>query len=157
MTEIVDQFLQLLQRGVAAIFRFAQLVWSWSSEQIAKMMQAPWDQWPLWKQVVLVVVIVAVAYALFVAASRLWIAAMHVLGSFASLLAAFVLSIPSIFLAGAIALGGLWLINNFNPSSVPAFTGLDGGRGGSSNDEARPPERAAGSGARETTGSGGGR
>ena len=30
MKEILDQFLQLLQQAIAAIFRFVGLVWAWS-------------------------------------------------------------------------------------------------------------------------------
>jgi hypothetical protein len=44
MKQIFDQFLQFLQQGIAAIFRFVQLVWTWSVDQIAKMMQAPWTR-----------------------------------------------------------------------------------------------------------------
>ena len=78
MKQIFDQFLQFLQQGIAAIFRFVHLVWTWSIDQISRMMQAPWGTWPLWKQVLLIVVIAAVAYVLLIVARRLWFAGVHV-------------------------------------------------------------------------------
>ncbi len=125
MKEIIDQFLQFLQDGIAAIFRFVHLVWAWSAEQITRLMQTPWETWPLWRQVLLAIVIVAVAYALFVAFMRLWVAGVRVLGAFASLVAALVYTLPPILIAGAVALGGLWLINNFNPASLPTIAVFD--------------------------------
>jgi hypothetical protein len=151
MQEILDQLLQLLQQGIAAIFRFIQLVWTWSAEQISKMLQSPWEAWPLWKQILLVIVVIAVAYALFIAAMRLWVAGVRVLGAFASLLAAFVYTLPPILIAGAIALAGLWVINNFNPASLPTVTWFDRDNAGSTND--RPANRTTVP-SRETTGSG---
>jgi len=122
MKQIFDQFLQFLQWGVIEIFRFAHLVWTWSSVQIARMMQAPWDIWPLWKQILLFVIVAAVAYALFVAATQLWEAAVSVLAAFASFLGALVVTLPTILIAGIIALAGLWVINNLNWSARRSLT-----------------------------------
>jgi hypothetical protein len=150
MKQIFDQFLQFLQQGIAAIFKFVQLVWTWSIDQIAKMTQAPWDNWPLWKQVLLVVVIVAVAYFLFIAARQLWFAGVHVLAAFASFLGAVVVTLPSILLAGVIALAGLWTINNLNLSSLPTFTEVQRSITGSSGDGSS--RQTTGQSGRETTG-----
>jgi hypothetical protein len=118
MKQILDQFLQFVQQGIAAVFRFIQLVWAWSIDQITKMMQAPFEHWPLWKQILLIVVILAVAYALFIAARQLWAAAIHVLASFARFVGALVYTLPAILIAGCIAVAGLWVINNLDLSSV---------------------------------------
>jgi cytochrome bd-type quinol oxidase subunit 2 len=154
MKQIFDQFLQFLQQGIAAIFRFVQLVWTWSMDQITKVTQAPWENWPLWKQILLVIVIAAVAYALFTAAKQLWVAGVHVLAAFASFLGALVVTLPTILIAGCTALAGLWVINNLNLSSLPSLTALQGSNAGSSNDgsykQASPP---TGQGGGETAGS----
>jgi hypothetical protein len=134
MKQIFDQFLQFLQQGIAAIFRFVQLIWTWSIDQITKVTQAPWEHWPLWKQILLFIVIAAVAYALFIAAKQLWVAGVHVLAAFASFLGALVVTLPTILVAGCIALAGLWVINNLNLSSLPSLTALQGGNTGSSSD-----------------------
>jgi hypothetical protein len=154
MKQIFDQFLQFLQQGIAAIFRFVQLVWTWSIDQITKMMQAPWQNWPLWKQILLVIVIIAVAYVLFLAARRLWFAGVHVLAAFVRFLGVLVYTLPAILLAGCIALAGLWVINNLNLSSLPTLTMFQGSSTGSPNHgNDRPSGQTAAPGAAETTGS----
>ena len=149
MKEILDQFLAFLQQGIAAIFKFVHLVWTWSTVQITKMMQAPWEAWPLWKQVLLAIVIVAVAYALFIAATRLWVAGVRVLATFVAFLGALVYTLPPILIAGVIALGGMWLINNFNPASLPTIAVFERSNTDSAS---RPTDRTTGQ-SRETTGS----
>jgi hypothetical protein len=121
MKQIFDQFLQFLQQGIAAIFRFIQLIWTWSADQITKIAKVPWDSWPLWKQILLIIIIAAVAYLLFIAARQLWSAGIRVLTAFGSLLFAFIVTLPTILIAGVVALGGLWAINNFN-LSLPTLT-----------------------------------
>jgi hypothetical protein len=146
MKEILDQFLQFIQHGIAAIFRFVQLIWTWTAEQITNITQVPWANWPLWKQILLIIVIIAVAYALFVAAMRLWVASVRVLAAFASLLAAIVYTLPPILIAGAVALAGLWVMNNLNLSQLPELTVFE-----RSNSSDRPADRTTGQ-SRETTG-----
>ena len=144
MKQIFDQALQFLQQGIAAIFRFVQLIWTWSADQITKMMQAPWESWPIWKQILLILVIAAVAYALFIAARQLWEAGVKVLAAFVSFLGALVYTLPTILIAGVMALAGLWVINNLNLSSLPAVTMFQGS--GSSHDSStsnRPARRVS--------------
>ena len=152
MKQIFDQFLQFLQQGIAAIFRFVQLIWTWSADQITKMMQAPWESWPIWKQILLILVIAAVAYALFIAARQLWVAGVRVLAAFVSFLGALVYTLPTILIAGVMALAGLWVINNLNLASLPAVTMFQGG--GSSHDSSTTqPGQTSGQGGGETAGS----
>jgi len=114
-------------------------------------MEVPWQNWPLWKQVVLVIVIAAVAYALFIAARQLWAAAVHLLAAFARFLTALVVTLPAIVIAGLVALSGLWVMNNLNLSSTPGFTLFERSSVGT-NDSGRSPPATARSVA-ETTGS----
>jgi len=149
MKQILDQFLQLLQQGIAAIFRFVGLVWAWSADQIDKILQVPLENWPLWKQILLVLVVAAVIYALFIAAWRLWIASVRALAAFASLVAALIVALPPILIAGAIALAGLWVINNV--SSLPLLTAPERSNSSAANDTGK--QQPAGPGTSETTGS----
>jgi hypothetical protein len=125
MKQFFDQLLQFLQQGIAAIFRFVQLVWNWSIAEITKVTQAPWESWPLWKQILLVLIAAGVIWALFRAARELWEAGERVLAAFATLLGALVRTLPSVLIAGLIALGGLWLLNNLNLSAVRLPAGFD--------------------------------
>ncbi|RPH47072.1 MAG: hypothetical protein EHM84_08575 [Lysobacterales bacterium] len=118
MQQFFNQLLQFLQQGISAIFRFVQLIWTWSVEQVTTLMQAPWQDWPLWKQMLLVLVMAGVIWALYRAARELWDAGERILAAFATLLAVLVRTLPRVMVAGVIALGGLWVLNNLDVSSV---------------------------------------
>ena len=125
-----DQSLQFLADGLAWVVGAIQAVWAWTADQIARMTQAPWESWPLWKQILLLVVAGFVVYALFLAAKQLWWAALNVLSAIGAFIGTLIVTLPTILLAGAIALGGLWLINNFHDLSSlrphMTFSGSDG-------------------------------
>ncbi len=114
MEQIFTQLLQFLQEGISAIFRFVRLIWTWSIDQITNIMQVPWGEWPLWKQILLVLVAAAVIWTLYKAAQDLWEAGEKILSAFATLLAVLVRTLPRVLVAGLIALGGVWLINNLD-------------------------------------------
>src|SRR5712672_2359181 len=65
MKQVFDQLLKFLQQGIAAIFHFVELIWTWSVDQTSKLMAVPWQDWPLWKQILLVLILVAVLGALY--------------------------------------------------------------------------------------------
>lgn len=111
--QATDRSVQVLADGLAWVAGAIQAVWTWTGDQIARMTEAPWENWPLWKQILLVLVAGVVVYLLFLAARQLWSAAMNVLSAVAGFIGALIVTLPAILLAGAIALGGLWVINNF--------------------------------------------
>jgi hypothetical protein len=118
MQQMFNQLLQFLQQGISAVIRFVQLIWSWSTGQILKVFAAPWQSWPLWKQIVLVLVAGVIVYVLYKAIKELWETGERALAAFASLLGAFIKTLPRVLIAGIVALGGIWLLNNFDPSSI---------------------------------------
>ena len=118
MHQFFDQLLRFLQQGISAIFRFVQMIWTWSVDQIARIINSPWQSWPLWKQLLLLLVVAAVIWAIYKAAMELFKAGEQVLAAFATLLGVLVETLPQVVLAGLIALGGVWILNNFDPSSV---------------------------------------
>lgn len=152
MKQIFDQFLHFLQQGIAAIFRFVQLVWTWSIDQITKVTHVPWENWPLLKQILFFIVIAGVAYALFIAAKQLWEAGIKVLAAFAGFLVALVVTLPTILVAGCIALGGLWALNNLNFSSFPSLEALQGGST-AKNSNNKQHDQTIGQSGNEATGS----
>ena len=119
MQQFFTQLLQFLQQGISAIFRFVRLIWTWSVDQITTLVQVPWQNWPLWRQILLVLVIGGVAWALYKAAKELWEAGERILGAFATLLGVLVRTLPRVMMAGLIALGGVWLLNNLDLSRLP--------------------------------------
>ncbi|HEY2210634.1 MAG TPA: hypothetical protein VGH62_03255, partial [Bradyrhizobium sp.] len=86
MKEVFDQLLKFLQQGIAAIFHFVELIWTWSVDQVSKLMAVPWQEWPLWKQVLLVLILAAVVLALYRAGRELLAAGAAILAAFARLL-----------------------------------------------------------------------
>jgi hypothetical protein len=121
MRHAFDQLVQFLHQGIAAIFHFVQIIWTWSVDQIAVLLAVPWQQWPLWKQILLVLVLAAVIWALYGSAKALFEAGHRILGAFATLLGVLVHTLPSVVLAGVIALGGVWFMNHLdnNPIHLP--------------------------------------
>jgi hypothetical protein len=118
MKQMFDQLLKFLQQGISAIFRFVELIWTWSVDQISKLMAVPWQDWPLLKQVLLVLILAGVLWALYRAGWELLEAGAAILAAFAGLLGVLVQTLPQVFLAGVIALGGVWLVNHLDNSSL---------------------------------------
>ena len=118
MRQAFHQLLQFLHEGIAAIFRFVQVLWTWSVDQIAVLLAVPWQQWPLWKQLLLVLVLAAVVWALFRSAVQLFKAGERILSAFAALLGVLVHTLPSVVLAGLIALGGVWVMNHLDNTPI---------------------------------------
>jgi hypothetical protein len=118
MQQVFNQLLHFLQQGISAIFRFVETIWTWSVGQITSLTRVPWQDWPFWKQILLVLVLGGVVWALFRAGKELWGAGERTLAAFAALLGVLVKTLPMVLLAGVIALAGVWVLNNFNPSSV---------------------------------------
>src|SRR5216684_5087968 len=118
MKQVFDQLLKFLQQGISAIFHFVELIWTWSVDQISKLVAVPWQEWPLWKQVLLVLILAGVLWALYRAGRELLEAGAAILAAFAGLLGVLVQTLPHVFLAGVIALGGAWLVNHLDNSGL---------------------------------------
>ncbi len=112
--QIISSIVQFLQQGIAAIFKFLELVWTWSFGEIIAVFQSDWKALPVWKLVVLVAVIIAIAYVLYKVIMQLWAAALVVFRAFVELLVAFISVLPYILAAGVIAFAGGWVIHNVN-------------------------------------------
>jgi hypothetical protein len=116
MKQVFDQLLKFLQQGIAAIFHFVELIWTWSVDQISKLAAVPWQEWPLLKQILLVLILAGVLWALYRAGRELLEAGAAILAAFAGLLGVLVQTLPHVFLAGVIALGGVWFVNHLDNS-----------------------------------------
>ena len=94
------------------------MIWTWSVGQISTLLAVPWQQWPLWKQILLVLVLAAVIWVLYKAAIELFAAGERILLAFARLLIVLIRTLPSIVFAGLIALGGAWLMNHLDNNLI---------------------------------------
>jgi hypothetical protein len=112
--QIIDQIINFLQQGIAAIFRFVELIWQWSFGQIISTFQSDWQSLPLWKIAILAIVVVAIIYVLYRAAIELWSAAEQILKAFVGLLLVLVSILPYVLIAGVIAAAGGYVIQHVN-------------------------------------------
>jgi hypothetical protein len=142
MKQMFDQLVKFLQQGISAIFHFVELIWVWSVDQIGKLMAVPWQDWPLWKQVVLVLILTAVAWALYRVGRELLEAGIAILTAFARLLGALVGTLPHVLLAGVIALGGVWLVNHLDNSSLRMPTWLQASDQSSATEKSSSTEKS---------------
>ena len=140
MKQMFDQLLKFLQEGISAIFRFVQLIWVWSVDQISKLLAVPWGDWPLWKQVLLILILAGVIWALYRAGRELLEAGAAILSAFAHLLGVLVATLPHVLLAGVIALGGAWLINHLDNSALRMPAWLQASEQPSSSEKSSSPE-----------------
>jgi hypothetical protein len=114
VNQIINQIVQFLQQGIAAIFKFIQLIWTWSFGQMVAIFQSNWQALPIWKLAVLVLVVGGIVYVLYKAVIQVWKAAEQILKAFIGLLGVLVSVLPFILIAGLIAAAGGWVIQNVN-------------------------------------------
>lgn len=114
MEHIIKQVVQFLEQGITAVFKFLELVWSWSFGQIVTVFQSDWQSLPFWKIIVLALIISGIIYLLYRAAQDLWGATLEVFKAFVALLSAFVTVMPLILISGLLAFGGGWIIRTVN-------------------------------------------
>lgn len=114
MNGIINSIVQFLQQGIAAIFNFLQLIWTWSFGKIVSIFSSDWQALPIWKIVVLVVALVAIAYILYRAALVLWSGVVALFHAFVELLSKFISVLPQVVIAGLIAFAAGYLIHHVN-------------------------------------------
>lgn len=114
MTQVINAIVQLLQQGIAAIFHILGIVWTWSFGQIVTVLNSNWQALPLWKQLVLAIVMLALVYVGVQILRQLWDAGEKVLRAFVALLAVLVSLLPYVLIAGAIAFAGGYVIRHVN-------------------------------------------
>jgi hypothetical protein len=119
MQQVLNQVSQMAQKLVSVIWQVLQFIWNWSFGQIVKMVQMPFNTLPLWKQVLFVLVIGALAYFFYKIAKDLLKAVQSVLGAIVGLVSALIAMLPQIVWAGLIAFGGAWVLTNLNPTWIP--------------------------------------
>ena len=119
MQQVLNQVSQMAQKLVSVIWQVLQFIWNWSFGQIVKMFQMPFNTLPLWKQVLFILVIGALAYFFYKIAKDLLKAVQSVLGAIVGLVSALIAMLPQIVWAGLIAFGGAWILTNLNPTWIP--------------------------------------
>ena len=119
MQQVLNQVSQIAQQLASVIWQVLQFIWNWSFGQIVRMFQLSFNDLPLWKQIIYVLVVAAMVYFLYKIAKDLLKAVQSVLGAIVGLISALIAMLPQIVWAGLIAFGGAWIITNLSPSWIP--------------------------------------
>lgn len=119
MQQALNEVSRIAQQLASLIWQVLQFIWNWSFGQIVRMFHMPFNDLPLWKQVIFVLVIGALGYFLYKIAKDLLRAMQSVLGAIVGLISALIAMLPQIVWAGLIAFGGAWVITNLNPVWMP--------------------------------------
>jgi hypothetical protein len=119
MQQFLNQLGQIAQQLSNVIWQILQFIWNWSFGQVARMIGMPFNGLPLWKQIIYVLVIAALAYFFYKIAKDLLKATQSILGAIVSLISALIGMLPQIVWVGLIAFGGAWVITTLNPSWIP--------------------------------------
>ena len=114
MEGIINSIVQFLQQGIAAIFKFLQLVWNWSFGQIVSVFSSDWQSLPIWKIVILIIALGAIVYILYKAFMVLWSGVVALFHAFVELLGKFVSVLPQIVIAGLIAFAAGYVVQHIN-------------------------------------------
>ncbi len=112
MQQVLNAILQFLQQGITAIFKFFQLIYTWAFDQVMRLTQVPFNDWPLWKQIFFAIAALAVIALLVRAAKELFEAGKQVLEAFVTLLRVLVLIMPWVLAAGLVAFVALLIVNH---------------------------------------------
>ena len=105
MNGILDNIVTLLQQGIAVVADFIRLIWSWSFGQMLTIFESDWHALPFGKQIVFGLSALVIALILFRALTHIW-------GAIVGLLSAILTVLPHIAIAGLVAFGGSWIIQN---------------------------------------------
>lgn len=118
MREVFSQVGQIAQQLAAVIWRVLTFIWDWSFGQVARMFGRGFPP-ELWKQIIYVIVIVALAYFIYKLAKDLLKAVQSILSAIVGLISALIGMLPQVVLVGLIAFGGAWIVQQSSPSWMP--------------------------------------
>ena len=110
----VREFFRILEQVIGWVFRIFGTVWDWSFGQVVNAFNLlkHTENLPIWKMVVIAVVAVALVTLIWLIFTEVWAAVRMLLNAVVAIFAAVVANIWPVFIAGAVAFGGAWVVNN---------------------------------------------
>ncbi len=114
-----NQVGDIAQNLVSVIWRVLTFIWGWSFGQVAGMFARGFPP-DLWKQIIYVIVIIALAYFIYRLAKDLLKAVQSILSAIVGLISALIGMLPQVVLVGLIAFGGAWIVQQQSPSWMPS-------------------------------------
>src|SRR5262245_27609126 len=129
MQQFFDVFVEFVREAIGAIFRFVAAVWMWAAEQLTRLLSMPWHDWPIWRVILLAVMIYGLGWYLWKSLKELWDASKKTLAALGTMMGVLIKTLPQIVLAGLLALAGVWLLTALDFSDVQRSFMHTGGKG----------------------------
>ena len=125
--ELLETVIESIGQVLDWVLKFVPAIWNWVVVQLANV---PWSDlaslvW--WKKGLLIALGLGIGVLLFRAGREILSAGEQALSSFTNLLTAFIRTAIPILLAGLVAAGGSWVINNVEWNTPIAASSLEGG------------------------------
>ena len=121
MQQVFNQVGQIAQQLASVIWQVLTYIWQFSFGQVGRMFSMNFSSLDVWKQVIYVIVIGALAYFLYKLAKDLLKAMQSILSAIVGLINALIGMLPQILLVGLIAFGGAWIVTQQSPSWMPTI------------------------------------
>lgn len=117
MQQVVNQLVSIVRQVLQAFM----WVWDWSGGQVIKAFElaSRFDSLPLWKRILMIVVAISLAYLVYLIATDIWAALRRIFEAIFSLVRTLFDNVLYVALAGILAFGGSWAINNLTLSWLP--------------------------------------
>jgi hypothetical protein len=119
MQKVPGEIGEVGRRFAEVIWHVLEFLWTWSFGQVVAMFRLPLNTLPLWKQLLFVLVLVALGYVFHKLSKDLLKAVQSVVSAVVAFITALIGMLPQIVWAGLIAFGGAWIMTNMNPSWIP--------------------------------------
>ena len=122
MNEVFNQASRIAQQFFELIGRVIVLIWSWTFGQFGGMFHLPFMTLPLWKQVLYVLVVVALAYILYRIGRQILDTIVKIVRVIIELFLILIEKSLDVLVVGIAALVVAWIITNLGP--VPFLDSL---------------------------------
>ena len=115
MNESLNQGLRLAQQFFDLVGHVIWLIWTWTFGQFVAMFHLPFMTLPLWKQVLYVIVVIAIVYAIARIGRKILEAILKIVRAIVELFVAMVEKTLDVLIVGVAALVVAWIITNVGP------------------------------------------
>lgn len=140
MRQFFDVFIDFVRQGIGAIFRFVAAVWSWAVGRVSELLTMPWQDWPMWRVLLLALLLFGLGWYLWKALQELWDAWKKVLAALGIMMGVLIKTLPQILIAGLVALAGVWVLSSLDSWDLPRPSFLQTGSGPGPSERGPPPD-----------------
>jgi hypothetical protein len=122
VNEVFNQASRIAQQFFELIAHVIGLIWSWTFGQFGGMFHLPFMTLPLWKQVLYVLVIIAIAYILYRVGRQILETILKIVRAIVELVVTLIEKSLDVLIVGVAALVVAWIVTNLG--SVPFLDNL---------------------------------